>query len=118
LTNGEINYVVGVEAPDTFSRHYCDYSNDYIQLGIIQKLSRWELKYERLLSKNTISIPSFGEKEGNAYINAGPFDDGVASVDLFVENHSDLEAEVIAKSIHGIHVNTTVYGVNDGKDTH
>jgi len=109
LTNGEINYVLGVKAPDTFSCHYCDYSNDYIQLGIIQKLSRWELKYERMLSKITISMPSFGEEEGNAYINAGPFDDGVASVDLIIENHSDLEVEAIVKSIHGIHVNTTVY---------
>ena len=62
-----------------------------------------------MLSKNTISMPSFGEEEGNAYINAGPFDDGVASVDLIIENHSDLEVEAIVKSIHGIHVNTTVY---------
>ncbi|MCR4716783.1 MAG: hypothetical protein K5656_06350, partial [Lachnospiraceae bacterium] len=28
MTNGEINYLLGVEAPDTFSRYYCDYSND------------------------------------------------------------------------------------------
>lgn len=118
LTNGEINYVLGIDAPDTFSRHYCDYSNDYLQLGIIQKLSRWELRYELILSKKTLSIPSYGEDEGEVYINTGPYDDGVASVDLIIENRSVSEAEVLVRSTHGIHVNTTVYEVKEGNDTH
>lgn len=41
LTWGEINYLLGLEPPDTFSRHYCDYTNDLIQYAISKKLQRW-----------------------------------------------------------------------------
>lgn len=116
MTNGEINYVLGVEAPDTFSRYYCDYTNDYVQLGMIQKFCRWELCYEQMITKNAVPTPSFGTQTGGKHIEAGPFQDGVASVDLIIENHSDEDAEVIVKSIHGLEVNTTVYGGNHGKN--
>jgi hypothetical protein len=116
LTNGEINYVIGIDAPDTFSRHYCDYTNDYIQVGIIRKLSRWELKYERLVTNSATLSPSFGEKEGNFDISVGPYENGVASVDIIIENRSDLDAEVTVKSFHGLDVNTVVYEVRNVKD--
>lgn len=114
LTNGEINYVLGVDAPDTFSRYYCDYTNDYVQLGIIQKLCRWELCYEHLVTKHAVTMPSFETQIGDQHIEVGPFYDGIASVDLIIENHSDEEAEVVVKSIHGLEVNTTVYRGNYG----
>lgn len=41
LTNGELNYVLGIEPPTTFDRHYCDYSNDLVQMSIAKKLNRW-----------------------------------------------------------------------------
>ena len=95
MTNGEINYVLGVDAPDTFSRHYCDYTNDFIQLGMIQKLCRWEINYERMIAKSRLPSPSCGASSGEVRIEAGPYRNGVASVDLIIENHSDKEAEVI-----------------------
>lgn len=51
LTIGEINYMIGIDAPDTFSRHYCDYSNDFLQKAIIQKLRRWEYGYENMATE-------------------------------------------------------------------
>ena len=117
MTNGEINYVLGVDAPDTFSRHYCDFTNDFMQLGMIQKLRRWELCYERKILKKALSKPSLGTQTGNKNIEAGPFANGVASIDLVIENHSDEEAEVIIKSIHGLDVNTAHYGRSHGDHT-
>ena len=42
FTQGEISYYLGVAPPDTFSGHYCDFLNDYVQLGMAGKLARWQ----------------------------------------------------------------------------
>lgn len=109
MTMGEINYILGIEAPDTFSRYYCDYTNDFIQTEIIQKLSRWEIVYERLFSGTKLSLPSHGEKNGKATISVGPYKDGLASVDLIIDNNNDAPVDITIKSTHGIDVNTTKY---------
>ena len=41
MTNGEINYLLGVNAEDTFAKHYCDYTNDAVQFAMYRKLERW-----------------------------------------------------------------------------
>ena len=46
FNRGELSYVVGNKAPDTFSQHYCDYTNDLIQYGMVQKLNRWSHAHE------------------------------------------------------------------------
>jgi hypothetical protein len=46
FNRGELSYVVGNKAPDTFSQHYCDYTNDLVQYGMVQKLNRWAHMHE------------------------------------------------------------------------
>jgi hypothetical protein len=46
FSRGELSYVLGNKGPDTYSQHYCDYSNDMIQYMMAQKLRRWTWKYE------------------------------------------------------------------------
>lgn len=46
FNRGELSYVVGNKAPDTFSQHYCDYKNDLVQYGMVQKLNRWSHTHE------------------------------------------------------------------------
>ena len=46
FNRGELSYVVGNKAPDTFSQHYCDYTNDLVQYGMVQKLNRWSHTHE------------------------------------------------------------------------
>ena len=41
----ELHYYLGKKKPNTFSRHYCDYTNEYIQLIMSRKLDRWTSKY-------------------------------------------------------------------------
>ncbi|MCR5095898.1 MAG: hypothetical protein K6A70_04085 [Erysipelotrichaceae bacterium] len=117
LTLGEINYMFGIDAPDTFSRHYCDYTNDFVQLGIIQKLSRWELEYERMISGIKCKKPSFGHKEGDVSLSVGPFDGGVATIDILIENRSGEDSQIVVSSEHGLTVNSTSYGVDYDKDS-
>lgn len=110
LTMGEINYVIGVRAPDTFSRHYCDYTNDFIQLSIIQKLARWEVNYERMIKRSIFQEPGWGETIGNVVRELGPYRNGTVSVDLVIENNSESDIKILAACEHGIEVNLTVYG--------
>ena len=46
FNRGELSYVVGNKALDTFSQHYCDYTNDLVQYGMVQKLNRWSHAHE------------------------------------------------------------------------
>lgn len=42
----ELNYYLGLKKPDTFSQHYCDYTNPYVQLIMARKLDRWLVCYD------------------------------------------------------------------------
>lgn len=109
MTMGEINYVIGVSAPDTFSRYYCDYTNDFLQISIVQKLCRWEFSYEGLVMGEKFREPVLGIKDGSGKIEIGPFSDGVAVVDLIVKNEDMVDAKISVSSTYGINVNKTVY---------
>lgn len=40
---GEINYLLGLQQQDTFSRHYCDFGNDLYQFRLMKKQNDlWE----------------------------------------------------------------------------
>ena len=41
MSLGEMNYILGLTPPTTFSQHYCDYTNDFAQLMLCRKLERW-----------------------------------------------------------------------------
>ncbi len=45
FTVGELCYHAGNKGPDTFSRHYCDYGNDFLQYNMVHKLNRWTCIY-------------------------------------------------------------------------
>ena len=109
LTIGEINYVIGIDAPDTFSRHYCDYANDFIQEGMIRKLCRWEFSYELMLAGNRLKKPSNGNSVGDISIEIGPFRQGVSAVDVIVNNQDGEDVVVTAECDHGLNIIRTSY---------
>ncbi|MDL2328023.1 hypothetical protein LJC64_05190 [Ruminococcaceae bacterium OttesenSCG-928-A11] len=41
MSLGETQYLLGNQAPDTFSRHYCDFTNQFAQFALSTKLERW-----------------------------------------------------------------------------
>ena len=109
LTLGEINYMIGIDAPDTFSRHYCDYTNDFVQISTIQKLKRWEGHYERSVRKKRLSKPKHGESLGKTELKAGPFAEGNAAVDLLIEATEDRGVLFTAEADHGMDIHVTEY---------
>ncbi len=109
LTMGEINYIVGISPPDTFSRYYCDFTNDLLQEAIIQKLRRWELPYERMLGNEELDMPACGIAEGDFSLSVGPFSIGNAAVDMIIENKMCDSVKVVAECTHGLDVNKTLY---------
>ena len=109
LTNGEINYITAVEAPDTFSKYYCDFMNDFIQLGIVEKLKRWDYVYERIVKEESLSQPTRGKEKGAFRRTSGPYTNGLTAIDLVVENKTDREVELSAEGQHGIEINITEY---------
>ncbi len=65
FNRGELSYVVGNKAPDTFSQHYCDYTNDLVQYGMVQKLNRWSHTHEtgvQNAAQSTSEISTFTRK--------------------------------------------------------
>jgi len=117
MTLDEISYMTGISAPDTFSRHYCDESNDFVQLGIIQKLRRWDSVYDNLIWKMTPKTPDFGTATGYKSLEVGPFSGGVAEIDVFIDNKDSQQMKVSMDCSHGICVNETLYrGGNENFD--
>lgn len=46
MTTGEVAYILGLAPVDTFSRHYCDYTNPFIQKMLVEKLNDWFSLYK------------------------------------------------------------------------
>ena len=46
MTEGELCYFLGLQAPDTFSAHYCAYDHPVIQLRMTRKLARWTCQFQ------------------------------------------------------------------------
>ena len=59
FTEGELAYMLGMKAPDTFSAHYCDYGHVVLQHRMAVKLVRWTGRYSSQESCN--SVPHWGQ---------------------------------------------------------
>ena len=107
LTRGELNYILGLEPPDTFSRHYCDYTNDLIQYAISKKLERWVSDCPILESyfssenvqchddfHNETIVPSQGRVASADALIKIDSTDGNCTVDIFVDCNFGYEGSV------------------------
>lgn len=100
---GELHYYLGLKKPDTFSQHYCDYTNPYIQLEMARKLDRWGSRYE-------IRTSAQHKNRGGTYSISG-IDDGVPCVYLDIKrNDKNYEPIMIqVESTHGFDVSVSSY---------
>lgn len=109
LTLGELNYIIGNSDTDTFSKHYCDFSNDLIQLQLAEKLDRWadahfkntEPKID--LAKKMITKSSYQLKP----IEAGKNE--YAEVTIIISSSDSFSGEIIIENEHGFDGNATLY---------
>ena len=112
FTRGELSYMLGNKAPDTFSQHYCDYSSDLIQYAIVQKLRRWTFKYENpshfspavSVSKNHAGNFSISTETRNGH-TYNCLDISLTANETIPGSYIDINIE----SEHGITGTATVY---------
>ena len=52
MTEAELAYLFGQVLPDTYSKHYCDFTNPFIQLQLCRKLERWWIRYDETLESH------------------------------------------------------------------
>lgn len=55
MTEGELCYFLGLQAPDTFSDHYCAYDHPVLQHKMTRKLARWTNQFQR--KQNVLEAP-------------------------------------------------------------
>lgn len=93
FTAGELSYYVGNKGPDTFSRHYCDYGNDFLQYDMVRKLYRWTFRYD---SANDASDAFCTEEMivGEQEYATGRFAEGRASFNLILKPTAKREGMV------------------------
>lgn len=60
MSEAELNYLLGIALPNTFSKHYCDYINDLSQLLMAQKLERWAVLHPRKEPEYSFENPLTG----------------------------------------------------------
>lgn len=110
LRRGEINYILGIEAPDTFSKHYCDYMNDSVQAGMVKKIYRWETIHPNAVDPisqfNHIAVT--GKKQ---QLKIGPFKSKTSSDTILfaadAKQDEIINLDVICK--HGLECIVTRY---------
>lgn len=81
FTVGELCHSVGNKSVDTFDRHYCDYSNDFLLYDMIHKMYRWTYVYdEENQIKKKYRINEFITSE--QMYKTGRFEKGLAETQL------------------------------------
>jgi len=108
LTRGELCYVLGNTPTDTFSKHYCDYTNDLIQYAIANKLERWASAVTVRNDEPPCCVA--GLVTGSTVEAAKPYSDKAACMDIVFEiNKGGGMLTVEADQQFGSTGNYTVY---------
>lgn len=99
----EVNYYLGIKRPDTFSQHYCDYTNQYVQLQIARKLDRWAEHYEYGIKTEYSGMSTTRTING--------IGDGVPCAEIEIDkNEAENDSITIrVESMHGFNVSVATY---------
>lgn len=104
----EMNYYLGLKKSDTFSQHYCDYTNPYVQLIMARKLDRWLSRYDSRKQADDKRSTATGTIKG---IGAGvPYAEIEAVRDAAVSSEAGSEPITIrVESTHGFRIAISSY---------
>ena len=104
----ELHYYMGLKKPDTFSQHYCDYTNPYVQLIMARKLDRWLSHYDSRKIADDIRLTSAGTikgiGDGVPYAEIEAIRDGSASSEAGSESIT-----ILIESTHGFKIVVSSY---------
>ena len=120
FNRGELSYVVGNKAPDTFSQHYCDYTNDLVQYGMVQKLNRWSHAHETGMQNVVQSTSELSTFTRNTTVHSDCKKNHYNAVSITVSPTKELPGsyiDVLVECDHGVTGSIAVYGTGkeDGR---
>jgi integrase len=119
FNRGELSYVVGNKAPDTFSQHYCDYTNDLVQYGMVQKLNRWTHNHETGVQnavQNTSETSTFTR---NTAVHSDRKKNHYNAVSITLSSTQEMPGsyiDVLIECDHGATGSIAVYGITGKED--
>ena len=119
FNRGELSYVVGNKAPDTFSQHYCDYTNDLVQYGMVQKLNRWSHAHETGVQNAAQSTSELSTFTRNTTVHSDRKKNHYNAVSITVSPTKEVSGsyiDVLVECDHGVTGSIAVYdtGKADG----
>ena len=117
FNRGELSYVVGNKAPDTFSQHYCDYTNDLVQYGMVQKLNRWSHAHETGVQNAVQSDSEISTFTRNTTIHSDRKKDHYNALSITLSSTQEVPGsfiDVMIECDHGATGSIAVY--NTGKE--
>ncbi len=119
FNRGELSYVVGNKAPDTFSQHYCDYTNDLVQYGMVQKLNRWSHTHETGMqnaAQSTFEVSTFTH---NTTVYSDRKKNHYNAVSITVSSTKEVSGsyiDVLVECDHGVTGSVVVYDTAGKED--
>ena len=117
FNRGELSYVVGNKAPDTFSQHYCDYTNDLVQYGMVQKLNRWSHAHETGVQNAVQSDSEISTFTRNTTVHSDRKKDHYNALSITLSSTQEVPGsyiDVLIECDHGATGSIAVY--NTGKE--
>lgn len=113
MTLGEVYYILGLVPRDTFSKHYCDYTNPFLQIKLVDKLNDWCSLYSDSKGAPKI-IQSSTKSDLKRNITIDPYNSGCTSGQLLisVNNKCISDIDVTVTGNRGIKGTATVYEEN------
>ena len=119
FNRGELSYVVGNKAPDTFSQHYCDYTNDLVQYGMVQKLNRWSHAHETGVQNAVQSTSELSTFTRNTTVHSDRKKNHYNAVSITVSPTTEVSGsyiDVLVECDHGVTGSIAVYDTGKEDD--
>ncbi len=113
FNRGELSYVVGNKAPDTFSQHYCDYTNDLVQYGMVQKLNRWSHAHEAGVQNTVQSTSELSTFTRNTSVHSDRKKNHYNALSVTLSPNQEVPGsyiDVMIECDHGVTGSIAVYG--------
>ena len=118
MTHGEVSYILGFVPYDTFSKHYCDFTNPFLQMKLVEKLNDWCSLYADWEGEPQINTGTANSDLKSRKIVIEPYNSGCTSGTLLlqVKGKCTSAIEISVSGDRGIAGTATIYEENnDGK---
>ena len=56
MTVAEVEYILGLKQDSTYARHYCDFTNNFVQISLQHKLERWAQTHSAESSQGIMNV--------------------------------------------------------------